>query len=418
MPTRPSPARSRSKTAYLRKRTKNNEQVHQFSQHAGLQEKPKTGGLNFLAQLNSTHTDGDAHTGHAKTEHQPSTHGHGTGAHDAHNAHDAGHSHHAHSTAHTVKDGATRAIFSAEIFEKVAHGAHNHRATQGLSKAATGFSVVAAGAALVDAKNAISTAVQTGKSDDVKHAVSTSVSAGGSLAKVALVSQHANTALARRAGVVAGAVSLKYVASDVATASKDISQAVKTGKKEDLRTAVKSSSAAVSNTAWTSKMVLVPTAQKIAQHLAVRKVATAAAKKVGGKIIAEAAGRAAAKAAVKGAGKTAAVKFAIKAAAKTGAKRAVYRSVGRAAGKAAAKAAVKSGAKGVGRFVPGLNIAIAVADTAQATAIQCNPNASTAKKVAGWATAGLSIAAASNVPVVSQVAAGASLVTGFLRDIW
>jgi hypothetical protein len=83
-----------------------------------------------------------------------------------------------------------------------------------------------------------------------------------------------------------------------------------------------------------------------------------------------------------------------------------------------AEAALKVGAKGAGtaarlagRFAPGLNIAMAGVDTAIAARTLSDPNASVASKVTSSITAAGSIAAATNIPIVSQVGAGISAVS-------
>ncbi|HYI01310.1 hypothetical protein [Hyalangium sp.] len=83
-----------------------------------------------------------------------------------------------------------------------------------------------------------------------------------------------------------------------------------------------------------------------------------------------------------------------------------------------AEAALKVGAKGAGtaarlagRFAPGLNIAMAGVDTAIAARTLSDPKASIASKVTSSITAAGSIAAATNIPIVSQVGAGISAVS-------
>lgn len=83
-----------------------------------------------------------------------------------------------------------------------------------------------------------------------------------------------------------------------------------------------------------------------------------------------------------------------------------------------AEAALKVGAKGAGtaarlagRFAPGLNIAMAGVDTAIAARTLSDPKASVASKVTSSITAAGSIAAATNIPIVSQVGAGISAVS-------
>ena len=83
----------------------------------------------------------------------------------------------------------------------------------------------------------------------------------------------------------------------------------------------------------------------------------------------------------------------------------------------AADAAASGLGKAAGRFVPGLNIAIAGFDAVQAATITADDNASYLKKGAAWATAGASGLAATNIPIVSQVGAGVSLITGLVRDL-
>ncbi len=88
----------------------------------------------------------------------------------------------------------------------------------------------------------------------------------------------------------------------------------------------------------------------------------------------------------------------------------------------AARAAVHGGgtavARAAGRFAPGLNVAIAVADTAAAVSTIADPNASTGKKVTAGITALGSIAAATNIPVVSQVGAAVSTVSSFVGSFF
>lgn len=92
------------------------------------------------------------------------------------------------------------------------------------------------------------------------------------------------------------------------------------------------------------------------------------------------------------------------------------KTAGGAATKIAAKTGAKVATKGAGRFVPGMNVAIAAVDTGiAATDIKKaydNPTPkNVTKAVLGSITAAGSIAAASNVPVVSQIGAGVSVVS-------
>jgi len=76
--------------------------------------------------------------------------------------------------------------------------------------------------------------------------------------------------------------------------------------------------------------------------------------------------------------------------------------------KVGAEAAGVAG-KAAGRFVPGLNVGIAAADTAIAANTISNPKASLGDKITSGITAAGSIASATNIPIVSQVGAGVSL---------
>ncbi len=93
-----------------------------------------------------------------------------------------------------------------------------------------------------------------------------------------------------------------------------------------------------------------------------------------------------------------------------------------AASHAAAEAAVHAGAEAAGttlaraaaRFAPGVNIAMAAIDTGIAVATLADPKASTGSKITSCITAVGSIAAATNIPVVSQIGAGVSIVSSFV----
>lgn len=86
----------------------------------------------------------------------------------------------------------------------------------------------------------------------------------------------------------------------------------------------------------------------------------------------------------------------------------------KAAAQAGAKAAAGTAAKAAGRFAPGVNIAIAAIDTAQAVATIADPKASVGKKITAGITAVGSIAAATNIPIVSQAGAVVSTVSSFV----
>jgi len=84
----------------------------------------------------------------------------------------------------------------------------------------------------------------------------------------------------------------------------------------------------------------------------------------------------------------------------------------------AARTALRDGgtaaARAAGRFAPGLNVAIAVADTAAAASTLADPNASVGRRVTSSVTALGSVAAATNIPLVSQAGAVVSTASSFV----
>lgn len=98
----------------------------------------------------------------------------------------------------------------------------------------------------------------------------------------------------------------------------------------------------------------------------------------------------------------------------------------RAAGQGAVRAGVSGAAhagastlgKAAARFAPGLNVAIAAMDTANFAATMMDDKASTGKKVFSGLTAAGSIAAATNIPIVSQIGAGVSAVSGLIGSFF
>ncbi|WP_426749195.1 hypothetical protein [Myxococcus sp. Y35] len=88
----------------------------------------------------------------------------------------------------------------------------------------------------------------------------------------------------------------------------------------------------------------------------------------------------------------------------------------------AARGALRNGgtavARAAGRFAPGLNVAIAAADTAAAISTIRDPEASAGKKITSGITALGSIAAATNIPVVSQAGAVVSTVSSFVGSFF
>jgi len=217
-----------------------------------------------------------------------------------------------------------------------------------------------------------------------------------------------------------GALSAISVPGAVSTAAGDINQAVRTGSAADINQAVQSTASA-----GTSVVNTVAGGLEAARTGSIYGSAYNAARQAGGTgRVARAAANTATAAALQGTSRQVArnaARSAATAAATTGnraAQRALGRAVGNAAGTAARRAAGSTLARTAGRFAPGLNVAIAGLDAAQAVAIQADPNSSTAKRAAGWVTAGASAVAASNIPIASQIGAGVSAVSGFLRDMW
>jgi hypothetical protein len=101
-----------------------------------------------------------------------------------------------------------------------------------------------------------------------------------------------------------------------------------------------------------------------------------------------------------------------------GAARAQLRAATNGAARAATTAAVRTGAGTIGRaaarFAPGVNVAVAAMDVGIAAATWSNPRSSTGARVTSLITAAGSIAAATNIPVVSQVGAAVSTVSSFV----
>lgn len=246
-------------------------------------------------------------------------------------------------------------------------------------------------------------------------------------------------AAARYAGIPAAAMA-------GATAIKDIRQAIRTGSKDDIITATRSSLDATRATinAATGGIVggkvmggvlggtimkgkldagmkavdafkkALPNASddvlKAVKNAATKGLFEGASAKNLGRAITSAAGDAAKAGStlakgILGSGTRSAAKAALAT---------VGREAGEAALKQGAKAAAGTAAKTLGRFAPGVNVAIAAVDVANAGATLMDKNASTGKKVTSVITAVGSIAAATNIPIVSQVGAAVSTVSSIV----
>ncbi|MCP3140967.1 hypothetical protein [Pyxidicoccus xibeiensis] len=97
-------------------------------------------------------------------------------------------------------------------------------------------------------------------------------------------------------------------------------------------------------------------------------------------------------------------------------KRAVANGASKAMASDGLKAAKLAGRAG-GRFVPGVNVAIAAADTAAFVSTLRDPKASVGKKVTAGITAAGSALAATNIPVVSQVGGVVSTVSSVVGAV-
>lgn len=249
--------------------------------------------------------------------------------------------------------------------------------TKGVAGAVGVFTAVkSAGTAFSDIRNA----VRTGSRDDITKAVRSSLDATKAGLNVASGGLQGSK-------VAGGLLHAKVVAGKLGAEKAALDAFKRVAPKVSETVAKAAAGSAV-------KQVFEGAASKVARR-AVTEAATDAARAVGGSLakgVAGSASRAAAKATLKAAGKEAA----------------------EVALKAGAKAAAGTAAKAAGRFAPGLNVAIAAVDTAQAVATLADKNASTGKKVTSVITAVGSIAAATNIPIVSQVGAAVSTVSSIV----
>ena len=248
-------------------------------------------------------------------------------------------------------------------------------------KGATRFMGVATAASSVDtAVRDIRNAVRSGSRDDITQAVRSSLDAAKSVTQVASGGIQGSKVAG---GLLHGSVVAQKLKAE--KAAFDAFKKVAPKVSDDVAKAAANSAL---------KQVFEGATSKIAKH-AVTEAAEAAAKKVGGTVAKGVAGsgsRAAARALLRTAGKESA----------------------EAALKAGARAAAGPMAKAAGRFAPGVNVAIAAIDVAQAGATLMDRNASTGKKVTSVITAVGSVAAATNIPIVSQVGAAVSTVSSIV----
>jgi hypothetical protein len=93
------------------------------------------------------------------------------------------------------------------------------------------------------------------------------------------------------------------------------------------------------------------------------------------------------------------------------------RAAGRVGSHAAVRAAARIGGKALGRFAPGANIAMAAADTASFFKTLSDKHASKTQKILAGIRAAGSIAAATNIPIVSQAGAAISTVADIASSL-
>lgn len=258
----------------------------------------------------------------------------------------------------------------------------------------------------------------------------------GELAAEALSQGSGNLGrVSKLAGPAAGALGdAAALPGKVVDATDSVVKAFKTGDGNDAAKAVAdSASAASTGTSLAKNALQVPEAivkgkaEKAAAD-AFRKAAPNASKEV-----VEAAAKKAAESAIQDASRQVArggTSGAAKTAARAGGSLAQGAGVGKEAAKqvlrqggnaaataarqAVTKGAMKTAAKTAGRFVPGANVAIAGLDTAAAAATLADKNASAGKKISSVVTAAGSIAAATNIPIVSQAGAVVSTLSSFI----
>ena len=289
----------------------------------------------------------------------------------------------------------------------------------------------AAGTARVGVINAqagmdIARAIQTGNSQDVKQAAKSTVTAAvhdAGLAAEAVVTR-APQRLGRAASQGKAGLGLLGIPSSALRAAHDVNRAVSTGNSSDIANAAESVGGAAT-TAAQAATDGAAAASKAVQYSASKKAAAAAIRAADPSVT-----KAAASAASKAIAETVAEKAAAgassrvisRAASAAGSEvvsnPAVMRAAGAAAAKTAGNATVKTLGRAAARFAPGVNVAIATYDTAVMAKDLADPNASMTRKIASVVTAAGSGAAATNIPVVSQVGAGVALVSGMVREFF
>lgn len=199
----------------------------------------------------------------------------------------------------------------------------------------------------------------------------------------------------------------------VRTASRDVRAAFRNPTADNVNRAVVSGTGAAKTVLNATKDTLTVAGQ--VQNYRVARNAASAALRAASPAVSETAARAASRAAA-----SAAVRGASRQVARAAVRQVAPRAAQVAA--TAARAALRGGgsavARAAGRFAPGANIAIAALDTASAVSTLRDRNASTGRKVCSVITAAGSIAAATNIPIVSQAGAVISTVSSFIGGLF
>lgn len=272
----------------------------------------------------------------------------------------------------------------------------------------------------------VARAIQTGNSQDVKKAAKSAATAAvhdAGLAAEAIV-MRAPQALGRAASQGKAGLGILGVPSAALRAAHDVKRALSTGNSGDVAQAAESVGGAATTAAQaaTDGAKAASTAVQYSASKRAAKAAIQAADPSVTRAAASAASKAIAEKVTEKAAAGASNRVISRAATAAGnevvSNPAVMRAAGRAAAKSAGNATVKSLGKAAARFAPGVNVAIAAYDAGVMAKDLADPKASTTRKVASVITAVGSGAAATNIPVVSQIGAGVALVSGMVREFF
>jgi hypothetical protein len=215
----------------------------------------------------------------------------------------------------------------------------------------------------------------------------------------------------------------KDASAGLGIAKTGLDTAEAAGKVGDYLSTKKAAGAAFSEAAPGASKSMVSAASKTAANSALGKVDSAASKRAIGDAMSKVqanstlatemgtSGRSAARTAQSVGSKAATT------AAKATAGTSTLAKVGSTAGKIAKGTGAVAGKAGA-RFVPGLNVAVAAMDAKNAYDTVRDPKASTTAKVTSVITALGSGAAATNIPVVSQIGGAVSAVSSLIGSFW